>query len=76
MIDVPKLITELEQSGDGWSHHSQAIGVDQTKYLRDLCRRAAMALKERRDDSAREVMHRLGLVLIELGKKLTGQNDA
>lgn len=68
MIDIPKLITELEHVGDGWGVRD----VD-TSRARDLCRRAAVALKEQQDGSTREVMQRLGLVLIELGKKLTGQ---
>jgi hypothetical protein len=43
VIDIPKLITELKLAGDGWNRH---VGSDQIGHMRDLCRRAAMALEE------------------------------
>ena len=69
MIDIPKLIGELERAGDSWGSRD----LDSNR-MRDLCRRAAMALKEQRAMDAREIMHRLGLLLIELGRKLTGES--
>ncbi|MBX9587866.1 MAG: hypothetical protein K2X43_01085 [Hyphomonadaceae bacterium] len=70
MIDIPKLIGELEHAGDSWGKLNEP-----PSQLRSLCHRAALALRQQQESSMRETMHRLGLVLIELGRKLTGQND-
>lgn len=71
MIDIPKLIVELERAGDGWDRP-----LAPQSQLTDLCRRAALALREQQDSNMPEVLRRLGLLLIELGKKLTGERHA
>jgi len=64
-IDIPKLMTELEMAGNVW----ESPPLETSGQLRDLCKRAAIALHQQQQRHSR-----LAQGLEELGKAL--QRDA